>query len=386
MQITLVIPAITSGGAERVLAIMANYWVAKDWGITLLTFDDGSTPPFYTLEPDIQQISLGLIEDSHNLFSAIRNNIKRVKVLRSAIIQSHPDVVISFMNTTNVLTLLAARNLGIPVLVAEHIHPVMYPIGFAWELLRRWTYPQASQVIAVTERILSYFSPAVQARGGVIPNPALPVTSSEQLLPPLLVKPSLIAMGRLDPQKGFDLLLQAFSQLKDRSPEWTLGILGEGTLRSELEAQRDRLGLTNRVYFLGAVPNPYDFLRQADIFVMSSRFEGFPNALCEAMACGLAVISTDCLSGPREIIREGIDGLLIPSEDVSALAMAMERLMLNEAERKQLASRAPDVTERFSLEKVMGLWEAAIARAVRTNSEQLLSSYQFQTEGGEKSI
>lgn len=365
MKLALVIYSLSAGGGERVMSLMANYWAMKGWAIALLTLDDGSVPPFYYLDPRIKHISLGILGNSPNLLSAIWNNLKRIWILRSAIIEIKPDAAISFLSATNVLTLLATRNLKIPVIVDEQIHPGMYPIGRFWELLRRWTYPHADRVVAVTARALSYFSPQIQSRGYVIPNPALSVNVAEISSDKLLVKPSAIAMGRLHPQKGFDLLLQAFAQLKDCYPEWNLTILGEGELRPQLESLRDRLQLCDRVHFPGAVKNPHDFLKQADIFVMSSRFEGFPNALCEAMACGLPVISTDCPSGPKEIIRPEIDGLLVPSEDVNALVAAMDRLMSNPAERKRLAARAPEVTEQFSLEKIMNNWEELLDKVVK---------------------
>jgi GalNAc-alpha-(1->4)-GalNAc-alpha-(1->3)-diNAcBac-PP-undecaprenol alpha-1,4-N-acetyl-D-galactosaminyltransferase len=379
MRITLIIHALTSGGAERVLSIMANYWAAKGWLITFLTFDDGSVAPFYELDARVQHRPLKMAEYSANLLAAITNNFKRVQILRSAILESQPDVVISFLDTTNVTTLLATRKLPFPVIVDEQNHPAMCRASKSWELLRQWMYPRADQVVAITERALSYFSPQVQARGCVIPNPALAVSVNPAPSDRWLTKPALIAIGRLNSQKGFDLLLQAFAPLRDRYPEWTLTILGEGALRSELEAQRDQLGLCDRVHFLGAVKNPQDFLSQADIFVMSSRFEGFPNALCEAMASGLAVISADCLSGPREIIRDGIDGLLVPPENVTALTAAMEHLMTDEAKRHQLAARAPEVTERFGLEKVMQMWEAVIEKVVREKSAVLPQTHTGQS-------
>jgi glycosyltransferase involved in cell wall biosynthesis len=152
----------------------------------------------------------------------------------------------------------------------------------------------------------------------------------------------------------------AFAQLKERHPNWNLTILGEGPLRQVLESLRDQLGLTSRVFLLGYVRDTYYYLKKADLFVMCSRFEGFPNALCEAMACGIPVISTDCPSGPREIIRSGENGLLVQPEDVNALALAMDSLMSDEKERKRLGSRAVEVIERFSLEKIMRMWEEVL--------------------------
>lgn len=362
MRLTLVICSLYSGGAERVMSIMANYWAEKGWEVTLITLD--GRPSFYTLDYRIKHIPLGVVKKSHNYLTAVWNNLTRIWKLRSTIIAHKPETAISFLDTTNVLTILATRGLKIPVLVTEHIYPPMYPTGKSWELLRQWTYLRANRVVAVTTRALSYFSHQIQSRGCVIPNPALSIELSPNSSDNLLVKPSLIAMGRMVPQKGFDLLIQAFSQIKNRHPEWSLTILGEGPLYSELESLSKQLGLADCVYLPGVVKNPYEFLKQADIYVMSSRFEGFPNVLCEAMACGLPVISTDCPSGPREIVRDGIDGILVPNEDVSQLIAAMDLLMTDEDKRKGLAARAPEITERFSLEKIMRMWENVIDEVI----------------------
>lgn len=367
MRLTLIIYSLSSGGAERVMSIMANYWAEKGWEITLLTFDDGTSPPFYDLDSRVLHIPLGIAGKSPNLIIAIWNNLKRIRALRAAIVNSKPDAVISFMDETNVLTLLATQGLNIPVVVSEHNDPAMNPIPRIWEQMRQWTYPLADRVVVLTKGALNYFSSNLQARACIIPNPVLLPPIEKELSDKLLGERSLIAMGRLDRQKGFDFLLQAFEKLKDCYPEWTLTILGEGTLRPELESLRNQLKLSDCVYLPGVVKNPYDFLKQADIFVMSSRFEGFPLALCEAMACGLPVISTDCPSGPREIIRDGVDGILVPTEDVSALAAAMDRLMSDEEERKRLSARAPEVIKRFSLETVMQTWETLIYEVMRKN-------------------
>jgi glycosyltransferase involved in cell wall biosynthesis len=360
MRLTLIISSLGCGGAERVMSTMANYWAAKAWKVTLLTVDDGSTSPFYDLDPRINHIPLAIAGDSHNAIAGLLNNLNRIRVLRLAVRDSGPQAVISFMDKTNILSLLATQGLDIPVIVSERIDPTMNSIGMIWEQLRRLVYPLADILVVQSKEALDYFPPQLRPGARIIPNPVLTPPRNQSPPGKLLNKPLLVAVGRLDRQKGFDFLLHSFAQLKDRYREWTLIILGEGPLRAELELLRNKLGLADRVLLAGRVKNTYQVLRQADIFVMSSRFEGFPNALCEAMACGLPVICTDCRSGPREIITDGVDGLLVPNEDVNALAAAMDQLMGSDAERKRLALSAIEVTRRFALEKVMRVWEETL--------------------------
>ena len=363
MRVTLIIFSLSCGGAERVIAIMANYWAEKGWRITLLTFDDGRDPPFYDLHPAIMRRPLGIAGHSATPIQGVVNNLKRLRVLRRAIRESAPQVVLSFMHTTNVRILLATLGLRLPVIVCEQISLTHSQIGKVWKILRRWTYSRATCLVVLTQGNLAYFSEAVQRRAHVIPNPAR-LTFGSSIADPNHMAKTVVAMGRLEKQKGFDLLQKAFADISPKHPDWLLVIWGEGALRAELEALRDELGLQGRVSFPGLTREPDEKMRRAELFVLSSRYEGFPLVLCEAMASGLPVVSFDCPTGPREIIRDGIDGILVPPGDVRALASAMDRLMYDDSERKRLAVRAAEVVERFGVEKVMGMWEAVLHDAI----------------------
>lgn len=357
MKVTFVISALFAGGAERVISIMANYWARKGWGVTILSFDDGETPPFFEVDPSVRRMSLGLLGDSAGLIAGIRNNINRVVRLRQAILRSQPDAVISFVDKTNVLTLFATLGLKLEVMVSERTNPYQYSIGRIWGALRWWVYSRADRIIVQTHAARAYFLPKFQRTVSVIPNPVLPSSSNYAMVNHRPAGCMILAMGRLSKEKGFDDLLYAFRKVNDQHPGCTLTIIGEGPERGELELLRERLGLSGCVLLPGLVTTIEVFLRQASMFVLSSRFEGFPNALCEAMAYGLPVIATDCRSGPREIIRDGEDGLLVPPGDLDALAAAMDSLMSDPERRARLGGRAMDITQRFGVEKVMGMWE-----------------------------
>lgn len=363
IRVTFVIFGLTAGGAERVLSTMANYWAVRGWSIAIVTFVDDRKPPFYDLHPAVQWCPLALAGSPANPLRRGLGVLQRISGLRRALKESDPDLVISFMDQVNVLTLLASRRLNLPVIVSERIDPARQPIGPVAKVARRMLYPHASRVVVQTEAALRCFAPAVQQRGTVIPNPMSPAHAG----PIAAASPApecgtrLVAMGRLTRQKGFDLLLRAFAAVSAKYPAWSLTIWGEGEQRAALEWLRDDLGLNQRVSLPGLTTDPFQRMREASLFVLSSRFEGFPNALCEAMAAGLPAVSFDCPSGPAAIIRNDIDGVLVAPEDVPALAGALDRLMGDERTRRRLAQRAPEVLERFSAERIMGMWEEVIA-------------------------
>ena len=357
MRITLVISSLNGGGAERVMSILANYWAERGQDITLITHSAGHDA--YDIAKRVQRVPLILQWNSAHLWDALRHNINRIQILRRTIQSSRPDIVISFVDTTNVLTLISCLGLSIPVIVSERTDPRQYKIGRSWSILRRYLYPRASAVVVQSASVNRWARTFLSSEAvHTIPNPVLPPPFNRKLEKPNTTNGKFIAaVGRLSTEKGHEILIKAASQVLKKHSEWTLIIIGEGPERKNLEKLADDLSLSDRICFKGYIKDPFSHLTQADLFVLPSRFEGFPNALLEAMSYGFPVISTDCPTGPAEIIRHEIDGLLVAPENVTALAEAMDRLMTNTSERERIARRAPDVITRFGLDRVMGLWD-----------------------------
>lgn len=343
---------------------MANWWAEKGHDITLITYNS-VVSDHYKLHPAVRRSRLNLMMESPNLWWGARNNLIRLRSIRGAIKMVNPDIIISFLDRTNVNTLMGCLGLTTPAIVSERTDPTVYSIGgYAWQFLRKKTYPRAAAVVVQTEAVRQWALTFLSEKNiYVIPNMVnIPACSARSCERDTARDHIVMGMGRLGSEKRFDLLIRAFARCADDFPSWSLVIYGEGAERSKLESLIHELGREGRIELPGVTKEPEQALRQADLFVMSSRFEGFPNALLEAMAVGLPVISTDCPSGPRAIIRDGVDGLLVPNEDVGALASAMRRLMSDPEERRRLGRRATEVCERFSMDKVMGMWEELICR------------------------
>ena len=363
LRVTFVIFSMDGGGAQRVMSIMANYWAARNWKITLLTYGREGRRSAYDLHPTVTQRALDIEGASSNLAAAALANVRRLWSLRRAIEASDPQVVISFLDRVNVRTILATIGLKVPVIVSERNHPGRRGMNVWWRVLRRCTYPFAGCLVAQTARAMELFGGTVRRKGRVIPNPVrLPAESGGRDRG--AGSRTVVGMGRLIHQKGFDRLLRAFAVVATKHDGWLLEIWGEGEDREQLETLRDDLGLRGRAFFPGWAGDAMRELRRADLVVLSSRYEGFPNVLCEAMACGAPVVSFDCPYGPGDIVRHGVDGILVAPDDVEELAHAMDRLMGDDDERDRLGHGAGEIVSRFGVEKVMGMWEEAVNDAL----------------------
>jgi len=366
MKILFVTSSLEAGGAERVISIMANYWAAKGWDVTILTLAGDDVAVFYEIHRSIKILKLGLSSSSKNVLVASLNSFKRIRAIRKVIAEAAPAAVISFTDRINILSILSLIGLRIPIFVSPRTDPRQVQIGLIWKALRVLLYPIAKGVVFQTECARDASPASLNRSSYVIPNPVM--------RPPSAREDSsfnaLISVGRLDEAKGIDLLLRAFAIVHPQFPQWRLFIVGDGPLRSRLLDLTKELGVKECVQFVGLVRNPSNYLAKSDIFVLSSRREGFPNALTEALACGLPVVAMDCCCGPREIVRHEVDGLLVPEGDISALAEGMKCLMEDASIRQRFSQRAPEILQRFGVEKVMDLWEGMLAAALSKGCQE----------------
>ncbi|HQS83371.1 MAG: hypothetical protein B7Y25_00190 [Alphaproteobacteria bacterium 16-39-46] len=364
MHIALVILTLGPGGAERVISNLANAWVEEGHRITLITLEHPSQKPFYPLNSKIKLIQLNpLSTKPPSWIGHLKNVATRLFSLRKTLKTENPDLILSFIDQMNVLTLLLTRGLKIPVIVSERIDPAFHPLPIIYKMLRRLTYPWASQIVVQTESAANYFSKELQKKISIIPN-SVPVPK-QQLSTYKKIK-SIVSIGRLSPQKDYPTLLKAFKVLTINYPFLKLTIYGEGKERASLERYIQVLGLTDSVKLPGTVSNIEDVLLKADLFVFPSLFEGFPNALCEAMSIGLPVVVSNC-SGNRDIVREGLDGLLFPVGDYRGLMFQIEVLLLNPAKAQGIGREARTISQRFSEQRILALWKNLMEEALSKN-------------------
>jgi len=346
-QLTILTPSLRLGGAERSLVRLVNLLAEHDWSIHLIVFSPDDNELIQELRADVQAHVLGIRRSSNPiLWALVHGLLRRLK----------PDVVMGWSTYAN-LVAVVTRWKGDQwrlVLNERNYVPEMFHKTRTGTCSRRLIlnairtlYRRADIVTANSKQGCRFLQRFIG--GGTkyfhIPNmielSSLAECGDEQPygLPENTEGPKLLALGRLDRQKGFDIALEAMVRVRAVRP-WSLVIVGEGPERIGLKNMAGDLGLRNAVHWLGARANPFGYYRWADIVIVPSRFEGFPNVVLEAMACGRAVICSDCQTGPSELTDEGRYGVLVPPEDPDSLADAILALGDDPTRRSSLGDAA----------------------------------------------
>jgi glycosyltransferase involved in cell wall biosynthesis len=376
LRIAFVLPTLGSGGAERVTVNLAKCLVEDGHAVAIVTLAPAAAgSDAYAVPAGIERLDLGRASrDPHGGGgSGLGANLARIRALRGTLRRFGADAAVGMMTTCSVLVGIATIGTTIRAIGSERTHSPALPLSSAWEVARRYGYGLLDVMVVLTRETADWTRLNTRARNiEVIPNQLIwPIPGVPSgALPDRALNPGrsmLLAMGRLERQKGFDLLIDAFGRIARERPDWDLTIVGEGPLRNELESRIDAVGLTGRIALPGRSGDPARWYERADAFVMSSRFEGFPNALVEAMASGLACVSFDCTTGPSDLIAHGESGLLVRPLDVDALAEAMRCVTGDPAMRERLGQAARAVRERLAPANVMPHWHRLLSgRAVHT--------------------
>ena len=414
-DVVMVLPDLGLGGSQRVATILLNAWHAQGKRVTLVTLLD-DPPDAHHLEVGIERVRLPVLlgqqsstsaaSTSHVYRPAVRiarragrhaarllglvkldlrallartmwpilglerflaafypQTFQQISVLRRLFRQTRPRVVVAFLGSTNVTAILAARPLDLTVVISERNDPAIETFDAPWQSLRERYYQWATVVTANSLGALETMKTFVPASKLVhVPNPVLAAHGGAGAASR---DPVILAVGRLVPQKAFDVLLRAFARGARDLAGWSVEILGEGPLRKELERLAEELGVRQRVVFHGYVSDPGVHYARAGIFALPSRFEGMPNALLEAMGAGLPVIVSDASPGPLEEVTDGKHGLVVAVDDVAALTTALTKLAGDAGLRRAMGEAGRTRSAEHGLERTLAVWQAVVERAVR---------------------
>jgi GalNAc-alpha-(1->4)-GalNAc-alpha-(1->3)-diNAcBac-PP-undecaprenol alpha-1,4-N-acetyl-D-galactosaminyltransferase len=344
------------------MSLLANGLVARNHEVVLITLG-AIGGDFYALDARVQRRSLASMSESASALDALGANFRRIRSLRATLRSIAPATVLSFVTHTNVLTLIACTGLRIRVVVSERVDPTGHRAGAIWGALRAVTYQHADAVVVQTDHIAQWFRDRLRhpQRVMVIPNPVVCKPAGSLELEPKSA-PFILSAGRLVHQKGFDVLIRAVALAAQ--PGLRLTIAGEGPDLEQLQRLAQTLGVGPQVRFVGNVRNLPSLMLTAQAFVLASRYEGFPNVLLEALACGIPTIATST-DGARAILGNGKYGCLVPCDDSAALSRAIARLGNDEKWRQHLAASAPLAVMPFEYARVLDAWEAVLRPSER---------------------
>ena len=353
MKIAIYISLLSRGGAERKAANIADYMYRQGNEVVLINMYRSEKE--YEVSEGIKRItSEPLPEELPG--GRIGNFITRFNRLRSIWKSERPDVVLSFIGKTNVMTLLTTRGLNIPVAVALTGAPGREYYSPMLKFMARHLFKCADAVLLQTRQSMDFFPKGVLKKAIIMRNPVSADYDIDRYEGER--DKTIVTLGRVDSNKNHELIIDAFANIAKDCPDWKVYIYGEGPERDRLIKKVDDLGLSDRVLLPGFTNDPVSVLKKAGVFVLSSNSEGTPNALIEAMMLGLPVISTDCpCGGPGELIRDGENGLLIPMNDVSKMQDSLQKIINNYHFAEQIGRESAKTRDIYSPKKVFKTWE-----------------------------
>ncbi len=343
------VSSLGDGGAQRVISILSEKMAQSDMDVEIVTYLD--VPIIYTINP---KVKVTCVEKCTGKKDVVRNLLW----LRSYF-KRYAKIVLSFLAPFNMIALVATMGTKVPIVVADRNDPAKVPVNPFVRFGRDVLYGLADHVVVQTEANKAYFK-RLQKKTTVIYNPvdlkeytgAALKTEKEKVI---------VTAGRLMPQKNQKMMVDAFEKIAKKFPEYQLIIYGEGDYRSELEEYVVSKELDEKVLMPGSVTDLYEKIKKASLFVLSSNYEGMPNALIEAMCMGLPVISTK-VSGATDLIQHGKNGLLVEVGSEKELTDAIETMLSDETVRNKMASEAVKISQVLLPDEILKQWQGIVRR------------------------
>ncbi|MFC3773503.1 glycosyltransferase [Paenibacillus sp. GCM10012303] len=353
-SVLFIIHRLSYGGAEKNLTFVANELSRKGFKVHVFTYED--VVQHYSLDENVIHITEKNISNTRGIrrFVQIFQIKKVIKVIK-------PDVVISFLNFPNLLSILATRFTSTPVIISERADP--YRRNGLFDIIRQYTYRFADGAVFQTDGARDYFNKILVNKSCVIPNPVIRKFTDETVVER---KNEISFVARFElVQKRQDLMLLAFRKVVDKYPDIKLVFYGDGPDEKYVQEMVDRLNLYEHVRFEGVVDHVAEKVRYSRMFVLTSDYEGIPNALIEAMSVGVPVVATDCSpGGARMLIEDNVNGRLVPRGDINEIYNAIIFLIENEQIAEDYGRKATEVVERFTPSKVISMWEEYINKLI----------------------
>lgn len=346
------------GGAQRVMVELANYFQKNHLYEVVFVTHSTSASNAYRLDCSVREV----IMKEKRARTFIGKELYRIRELKRICCTEKPDLIISFLIVTNMIALVVGKLVRIPVIISVRNDPTHDHSKFL-HFLMRLTYPRARGWVFQTEDAKKYFEKWIKGRAEIIINP-ISLNVLDEIQNGKVTGENagnIVAVGRLDRQKRHDMLIRSYAAVSDRVNDGKLIIYGEGPERENLQKEITDLGLSGKVMLPGITENVVEKIRGSRLFVLASDYEGMPNALLEAMAVGLPVISTDCpCGGPAMVVENGINGLLVEVGNEKMLSESMVKLMQDDDLSHRLGKNAEAIRQKCSLDNIVNKWKKLI--------------------------
>lgn len=357
------INSLGKGGAERVVSLLANEFVKDDTEVVIAT--EWYAEEEYDVNRNVKRIHAGLSETQEK-GNRIAKQWYRIHNLRKVLVQEKPDVVLSFCAKANYRALMAAIGTGIPVIASVRNDPKIDYVGTSKSIMNKLFLNRAAGCVFQTEEAQEFFDEVLQKKSMIICNPV-----NEKYLKAERKTPEkkIVCVGRLVAQKNQMLLVNAFEKILQKYPDYHLYLYGDGSddeCKEELLQYVGSKEIKKSIHFMGLSSTLEQDMADASMFVLPSNYEGMPNALMEAMALGLPVISTDCpCGGSRYWIESGVTGQLVPVKDVDSMAEAIEYYIQNSEKAKEMGANARQRLHEATIDKIFEQWKSYIIKTLK---------------------